>query len=101
MGETMGRHSATSARTMPIAMSEASALGAARHIGRVGALAVALGLGAAVATTPGMPSATPTDTTTNSTDSPASATGGAVGGTDSTPGLDAQPSTEAGSPPPS
>ena len=40
-------------------------MGHARHIGRVGALAVALGIGAAVANTPGVAWAEP-DSTANS-----------------------------------
>ena len=41
-------------------------MGHARHIGRVGALAVALGIGTAIATSPGAAWATPSDSPTDS-----------------------------------
>src|SRR5688572_10252523 len=70
-----GRHRRPTAQSQPHS-------GYARHIGRVGALAVALGIGAAVASTPGVAWADDgTDTTKpaqDNTDAPDSATSGAT-----------------------
>ena len=57
-------------------------MGYARHIGRVGALAVTLGVGVAIATTPGIASADPLGSATSTGDS--SSTGGAGGRSSST-----------------
>jgi YVTN family beta-propeller protein len=54
-------------------------MGYARYVGRVGALAVALGVGAAVASTPGVAWAEPDAGSTSSTDSSASTSGGTSG----------------------
>ncbi len=69
-------------------------MGYAKHVGRVGALAVALGIGAAVATTPGVAWAEGPD------DAPPAADGGTTPGTDpkpdtTTPSTDKQDPGEA------
>lgn len=52
-------------------------MGHARYIGRVGALAVTLGVGVAMATTPGLAYAEPTSDSSMSSESPSSASSGA------------------------
>ena len=69
-------------------------MGHARYVGRVGALAVALGVGVAVASSPGVAWAIPTDPGSTSTDGRAPASQG----TDDTPTVGAQQQTEAGPP---
>jgi Phosphoesterase family len=64
-------------------------MGHGRYVGRIGALAVVLGVGYAVATTPAIASAAPSDSSSSVTDSPsggdaASAAGTAEGHADST-----------------
>lgn len=54
---------------MPISGREQLSTGAARFVGRVGALAVALGIGVAVASSPGVAFAAPSDTAGASSDS--------------------------------
>ncbi|KAB7753915.1 DUF1214 domain-containing protein [Mycolicibacterium mucogenicum] len=54
---------------MPISGREQLSTGAARFVGRVGALAVALGIGVAVASSPGIAFAAPSDTAGASSDS--------------------------------
>jgi hypothetical protein len=61
-------------------------MGYAKHVGRVGALAVALGIGAAVATTPGVAWATEGDETAR-----ASVDGGTPGGSTGTPDTPTSP----------
>jgi hypothetical protein len=64
-------------------------MGYARHIGRVGALAVTLGVGVAIVTTPGVAYAGPTDSSTSTADSTSSTGSGATGadGTDGATGV--------------
>jgi hypothetical protein len=54
-------------------------MGYARHIGRVGALAVTLGVGVAIATTPGIAYADPSVSSTSTGDSSSSATSSSTG----------------------
>jgi triacylglycerol lipase len=77
-------------------------MGAAKYIGRVGALAVALGIGIALATTPAVAWAEPADSGTSSSShassSGASSTGAATSGTAAVSGSsDSSPSTASGS----
>lgn len=69
-------------------------MGTAKYIGRVGALAVALGIGIALATTPAVAWAEPADSGTSSS-SHASSTGAATSGTPAVSG--SSPSTASGS----
>src|SRR5689334_10935044 len=75
-------------------------MGYARHIGRIGALAVALGVGAAAATTaPGMAYAQPSDSgsSSSSTDTASSTDASSPGGT--SPAIDSTPAaTDSASP---
>src|SRR5690348_10322921 len=68
-------------------------MGYARYIGRVGLLAVALGVGIAVATTPGVAWAGPTDTNTTASDGSTP--------TDTSPGTPTPGGTLPGTTPPS
>lgn len=86
----MGKHSFISAAD--VALSGVAPGRSARYVGRVGALAVALGVGVAVATMPGVASATPgsesgSDTNTSANDNDTAANDNAPGGADDvTPG---------------
>src|SRR6185312_4806971 len=73
---------------------EGTTMGTAKYIGRVGALAVALGVGAAIANTPGVALADPSDS--GSTSSPAasdsSSRAGSIAASDATAGAAASDS---------
>src|SRR4029077_3383444 len=53
----------------PLSPGEGTTMGTAKYIGRVGALAVALGVGAAIANTPGVALADPSDSGSTSSSS--------------------------------
>src|SRR6185312_8698461 len=81
----------------PLSTGEGTTMGTAKYIGRVGALAVALGVGAAIANTPGVALADPSDSgstsspsaSDSSSDSPSksesSSTTGSTSGSSSSP----------------
>ena len=75
------RHSELTAKAQQVGSrrrgeTEDTVVGHARYIGRVGALAVTLGVGVAMATTPGLAYAEPTsDSSTSSESSPSASTG--------------------------
>ncbi|HZN78976.1 MAG TPA: beta-propeller fold lactonase family protein, partial [Mycobacterium sp.] len=76
-------------------------MGYARYVGRVGGLAVALGIGVAVATTPGVALAGPSDPDSSNSPSPGSPSapsGSAAGSPSSSPGTDTQSPSSSDSP---
>ena len=75
--------------------------GRARFIGRIGALAVTLGVGAAVATTPGIAFAGPTDSTSPSADSGTTGDGGTPNSATTSPPEGASPTSAESAKPPS